>query len=111
MSLALYQSDDFWADMLKQVDWYRDHASPEVAERYIDAVEFTLDALVKTPGLGRRRFVGWPELAGIRSWKVQRPFQRHLIFYRFDDETLFAERTLHGSRDLPGILLQHPVDE
>lgn len=110
MSLVLNRSDDFWADMLRQVDWYRDHASPEIAERYINAVELTLDALIKAPRMGRLRFVGWLELAGIRSWKVQRPYQRHLIFYRFDDKKLFAERILHGSRDLPRVLGQ-PIDE
>ena len=41
MRLALQQSDYFWADIQKQVDWYRDKASPEVAERHIAAVEAT----------------------------------------------------------------------
>lgn len=67
MSLALRQSDYFLADLRKQVDWYRDHASPEIAERYVNAVEAALRELVKTPGLGRPRFQTWPELAGIRS--------------------------------------------
>ena len=62
MSLVLHRSDDFWADMLRQVDWYRDNASPEIAERYVDAVESTLGALIKTPDMGRPRFVDWPEL-------------------------------------------------
>ena len=39
MSLGIRQSDYFWADLLKQVDYYRDHAGPKVAERYVDAVE------------------------------------------------------------------------
>ena len=42
MRLALQQSDYFWGDLQKQVDWYRDNASSEVAERYIAAVEATL---------------------------------------------------------------------
>jgi plasmid stabilization system protein ParE len=29
-----------------------------------------------------------------------------LIFYRFDEETLMAERVIHGARDLPRRLLQ-----
>lgn len=56
MSLVLSRSDDFWADLLRQVDWYRDNASPEIAERYIDAVELTLDALIKAPGMGEIAF-------------------------------------------------------
>jgi toxin ParE1/3/4 len=108
---SVRQSDDFWFDMLKQVDWYREKASPEVAEGYINAVEATLQSLAKTPGLGRPRFPSWPELAGIRSWRVERPYQRHLIFYRFDEESLVAERIIHGARDLPRRLLRSPYDE
>jgi plasmid stabilization system protein ParE len=52
MIRSVRQSDDFWFDMLKQVDWYREKASPEVAERYINAVEATLESLAETPGLG-----------------------------------------------------------
>jgi toxin ParE1/3/4 len=108
MRLVIAQADEFWTDFQRQVDWYRDHAGPEVAERYVDAVEATLQELAKTPGIGRPRFIGWPELVGIRSWRVQRPYHRHLVFYRFDNETLFAERILHGARDLPRHLLQSP---
>jgi plasmid stabilization system protein ParE len=74
VSLALQQSDFFWADLAKQVDWYRDRASPEVAARFVDAVEQTLNKLTKTPGIGRLRFVGWPELEGMHSFRVQRLF-------------------------------------
>jgi toxin ParE1/3/4 len=111
MILVVRQSDDFWADMLKQVDWYREKASPEVAEGYVNAVEATLLSLAKTPGLGCPRFVRRPELAGIRSWRVEPPYQRHLIFDRFDEELLMAERIIHGARDLPRRLLQSPNEE
>jgi plasmid stabilization system protein ParE len=74
--------------MLKQVYWCREKASPAVAEGYVNAVEATLQTLAENPGLGRPRFLRRRELAGIRSWRVERPYHRHLIFYRFDDETL-----------------------
>jgi len=110
MSLVIAQSDDFWMDLQRQVDWYRDRAGPEIATGYVDAVEVTLEELAKAPGIGRPRFKDWPELAGIRSWRVQKPYHRHLIFYRFDNETLFAERVLHGARELPRRLLQSPYE-
>ena len=81
MSRSLQRADDCWADLTRQVDWYRDEASPEVAERFVDAVEATLSVLAEQPGLGRARFRNWPELEGIRSFRVQRPFHRFLIFY------------------------------
>ncbi len=106
MIRVVRQSDCFWADLLRQVDWYREKAGPAVAEGYVNAVEATLQALAKTPGLGCPRFQHWPELAGIRSWRVDRPYHRHLIFYRFDEETFIAERIIHGARDLPRRLLR-----
>jgi len=110
MSLRLQQSDELWADLANQVDWYRDHAGAGVAERYVAAVEATLRDLAATPGLGRPRFRGWPELAGIHSWRVRKPFHRHLVFYRFDETTLWAERVIHGARDLPRRLRESPLD-
>jgi len=105
MIRVVRRADVFWADMLKQVDWYREKAGPEVAEGYVNAIETTLQTLTKTPGLGRPRFPRWRELVGIRSWRVERPYHRHLIFYRFDEDTLIAERVIHGARDLPCRLL------
>jgi toxin ParE1/3/4 len=110
MSLALAQSEYFWVDLQRQVDWYRDTAGSEIAVRYVDAVQATLQQLTNAPGIGRLRFIKLPELYGIRSWRVQKPFHRHLIFYRFNDTALFAERVIHGARDLPRRLLQSPYE-
>jgi toxin ParE1/3/4 len=106
MIRLIRQSDCFWEELLKQIDWYREKASPEVAEGYVNAVEATLQALARDPGLGRPRFLNWPKLVGLRSWRVDRPYHRHLVFYRFDEETLFAERIIHGARDLPRRLIR-----
>jgi toxin ParE1/3/4 len=111
MIRVIRQSDCFWADMLRQIDWYREKAGPDVAARYVSAVEATLQALARSPGLGRARFEQLPELAGIRSWRVERPYHRHLIFYRFDEKTLIAERVLHGARDLPRRLIRSPNEK
>ncbi len=108
MSRTLEQADLFWADMTRQLDWYRDKAGSAVAIRFVDAVEATLKELAQTPGLGRQRFRDWPELSGIHSFRVRPPFQRLLIFYRFDESTLFAERLIHGARDLPRRLRERP---
>jgi plasmid stabilization system protein ParE len=105
---SLQRADCFWADLARQVDWYRDEACPEVAERFVDAVEATLNVLMRQPGLGRARFQKWPELQGIRSFRVRKPFHRFLIFYRHEKPTLFAERLIHGGRDLPRRLLESP---
>ena len=108
MKLSLQQSDHFFIDLTRGVDWYRDHAGSEIAGRFVDAVEATLAGLVRTPAQGRLRFKDWPELAGIRSFRVQRPYGRWLIFYRFANSSIYAERLIHGTRDLPRRLRQSP---
>jgi len=111
VKLLLQRADFFWADFARQVDWYRDEASSEVAERFVVAVEATLNVLVKQPDIGRARFQKWPELAGIRSFRVRKPCHRFLIFYRHDISVLFAERLIYGGRDLPRRLLESPYAE
>ena len=111
MTLRLKRSEHFWADLERRVDWYRDHAGPEIAEGFVSVAQSTLIALCQTPGLGRPRFKTWPELAGIRSFRIQPPFHRHLIFYRFDETSLLVERLIHGARDLPRRVTQSPFEE
>lgn len=111
MTLRLERSEYFWADLERRVDWYRDQAGPEVAGRFVSAAQSTLTALCQTPGLGRPRFKTLPELAGIHSFRVQPPFHRHLIFYRFNETSLLAERLIHGARDLARRVPQSPFEE
>jgi len=111
VKLSLQRADFFWADLTKQVDWYRDEASPEVAERFVDAVEATLKVLMRQPDLGPARFRKWPGLAGIRSFRVCKPFHRFLVFNRHNGSNLFAERLIYGGRDLPRRLLESPYAE
>ena len=47
MNLSLRQSDYFWTDLIKQVDWYREHATPEIAEHFVDNVQTTLNQLTR----------------------------------------------------------------
>ena len=95
-------------NLTQQVDWYRDKASPAVSLRFVDAIKATLLSLMDQPGMGRARFRNWPELQGVRSFRVRKPFHRFLVFYRFDDKTLFAERLIYGGHDLPRRLLERP---
>jgi plasmid stabilization system protein ParE len=110
MSLGICLSELFSEDVSRQSRWYEEHANGEVAERFVTAVEATLQALAKNPTLGRLRFQPRRALVGIRSFQVQSPYHRHLIFYRFDEEMLIAERAIHGARDLPRRLLRPSWD-
>jgi toxin ParE1/3/4 len=108
MNLALERAEFFIHDFELQAGWYVREANLEVARRYLQALDATLQLLRVQPGLGRTRHFRHPQLKGIRSFRVSPPFNRHLIFYRFDRSTLYAERVIHGMRDLPRRLLEPP---
>lgn len=101
MKLSLLRADTFNADFDQQHRWYLEEAGEELAGRFVVAVENTLQFLSIQPDLGQRRRFRQPALAGIRSFRVEPPFQKILIFYRHNASELSAERLMHGARDLP----------
>jgi len=109
MSLELQVSPYFSADFDRQIAWYTEHASELIARRYADAVTRSLGTLCENPDFGPRCEFQHAKLQALRFWQVARPFQKHVIFFRHDEQTLFAERLMHGSRDLPRRLLEPPV--
>jgi toxin ParE1/3/4 len=108
MSLAIQQASFFTADFEKQFGWYVDHAGAEVARRFQAALDTSLTRLSSRPDLGRLRHFRHPSLRGLRSHPVERPFDKILIFYRANEQRLYAVRLLHGARDLPRRLVQPP---
>ena len=108
MRRAIRKSAFFLTDLETQFRWYELEAGWEVAWRYLLAADQTLDRLAEHADLGRLRHFSHPELQGLRSFLVTRPFNRHLIFYRHDDAKLYAVRIMHGARDLPRRLRQPP---
>ena len=109
MSLALGRSEYFFRDVESQYRWYVEKANAEIAIRYLLAVDLTVRDLANQPDLGRIRHFRHVELSGIRSLPVQRPFNRHLVFYRFDAQTVYLVRVMHGARNLPRRLREPPA--
>lgn len=108
MNQALHRSPFFNEDFDRQYRWYLDEAGEEVAERYYNAVLGTLRELTRQPGLGRKRRFRHSDLQSLRSFRVEPPFNVHIIFYRADDRVVTAERVMHGARDLPRRLTEPP---
>jgi plasmid stabilization system protein ParE len=94
-------------DLTLQYRWYLENADEDIAERYLRAVDETIRLVAERPDLGRLRRFAAPELHGIRSLQIQRPFDSHLLFYSSGDG-LRVERVMHGGRDLPERLIEPP---
>lgn len=73
------------------------------ADRFLDAVQATLQRLARHPLSGRRRTFRNRLLRGIRSFRVA-GFPDVLVFYRVTDETIDVLRVLHGARDVDPLL-------
>src|SRR5262245_6491480 len=82
---------------------YLHERDPEVATRFLVAIDRTIDGLALQPFKGRlRRFRG-RDLRGIRSWRVD-DFENYLIFYRGTKERLEILRIKHGAMSFPRAL-------
>ena len=78
--------------------------SPRSALRFLDSVEKTGEWLLSFPEFGAVFESAEPELQGLRLCLVH-DFEKYLLFYRKLGSVLRIERILHGSRDLPKILM------
>lgn len=68
----------FLLDLAEELTWLKDNAGADVAERWYEALQATIQFICKNPHVGRERRDLTP--AGIRSWRM-RGFPRWLIFY------------------------------
>ena len=108
MSLPVEKSQFFETDVTSQFAWYVTEAGEEVAWRFLAAVELTLAKLGKQPDMGSLRRFRNPLLQGLRSFRLEPPFDKLLVFYRSTEQALQAWRLMHGARDLPHRLVEPP---
>ncbi len=106
--MRLEKSDAFREDFALRALWYVRQAGEDVARRFQQAVDATLRLLCEQPGIGRERRFRHPRLQGLRSLVVERPFQRLILFYRVNGESLQAVRLMHSAQDLPRRLAEPP---
>jgi toxin ParE1/3/4 len=76
---------------------------PAAGMRFIPAARASFERLAEHPDIGRTYETTHPRLQGIRIWHM-RGFEKHLIFYRADEQTVFVECVLYGGRDIERLL-------
>ena len=106
--MRVHRTERFDTDVERYFRWYLLETGLDpvdaltLAERFADSVDSVLDFLAKNPDIGRRRFETFGGLEGARSWRLRKPFQRFMVFYRVAGDVLFAERLLEGHSRLAG---------
>jgi toxin ParE1/3/4 len=98
-------------DITRQFRWYLvQQDAPDAAFRFVDAVEESVEQLLRTPNMGAPRELRNPALQGLRVWPVKE-FDEFLIFYVVQADTLRVIRVLHGKRDIDRILKKESADD
>lgn len=69
---------------------------PEIADRFFDAFESTLDDIRRTPKIGGVR--SFQDRIDVRMWFV-RGFRKSLIFYTENTDEIVILRIIHSARD------------
>lgn len=82
-------------DLVETADYLAED-DVEVADRFFDAFEATLDDIRKTPKIGSIR--KYKNQVDIRMWFV-RGFEKSLIFYTESADEIVILRVIHAARD------------
>ena len=77
--------------------------SVATGEKFLDAVEFTIELLSDNPQAGRCRTFHSQAVADLRSWSLGK-FPPYVLFYQVNPHELEILRLLHGARDLPRLV-------
>ena len=90
-------------DFITHYLYIAEHASPEAARRFRQAVEATFAALARMPKIGSPGKVTGGRHAGVRLWRVK-GFGDYLIAYRPHAEGITIERLIHAKQDYSRVL-------
>jgi len=90
-------------DILRQYRYYLTREAFDAAARFMDAVEQSIELLVKRPEAGSPKPLSNTTLTGLRSWPVK-DFDDFRIYYLVRGDVIRVIRVLHGKRDLRSVL-------
>lgn len=79
-----------------------DETGPQLALRFVAALEQAMRHVASFPDSGSPRYARLMDHAGLRSWRVKTfPY---LVFYVAGSAQIDVWRVLHGERDIPSCL-------
>jgi toxin ParE1/3/4 len=81
--------------------------NPDIAARFVDAFEESVDRLARMPYIGVAVPLDAPSLFGLRRWPIK-GFEKYLVFYLVFENTIDIVRILHAAQDITAILEDEP---
>ena len=92
-------------DVESALEYYAREAGPNVALRFIDAVQASYRQIGDHPGAGSPRYAHELSLPGLRSRALKR--YPYMVFYVELEDHVAVWRVLHAQRDIPGWMRGH----
>lgn len=89
-------------DILDAIDYYLSQAGTAIAERFVDALDRTMDALQRRPGAGSLAFADALDINDLRFMALKAfPYA---IFYQEPGTEINVLRVLHHGRDVMSLI-------
>ena len=98
---------DVQSDLIRYVRHLANY-NPKAGEDFATAAETTFEGIAQFPSLGRLRRWRHPELVGVRSRVMPRPFGAWLVIYREMSHAVEILRVLHGAVDVETRIIERP---
>ncbi len=93
-------------DMVQQWVWYAETAGVEVADRFLEAANSTMELLAAQPESGKLFQARKRSLQGMRWFPISDGFENILLFYFPLEDGVDVVRVVHGSRDLERLVVE-----
>jgi toxin ParE1/3/4 len=90
-------------DILSNAEYLEEHGSAETAQRFLEAIQNTSEALARMPKVGTLCAFQSPALRRLRRWPVK-GFENWLIFYQPKRNGVEIVHLIHGARDIESLL-------
>jgi toxin ParE1/3/4 len=97
-------------DIIRQFRYYLLEDANEIATRFLDAVDESIEAICQMPHIGAPTQFKNTIFSGLRTWTVK-GFEDMLIFYVVQPDVVRVVRVLHGRRDIKRIMERDKSDE
>ena len=102
--MKIFRRDQALSDLADHA-FYLAQDDSDVADRFLDAFENTVERLSQMPYIGTTYPSQNPACFGLRRWAIK-GFEKYLIFYLVFGDAVDIIRVLHTSRDLERILAE-----
>jgi toxin ParE1/3/4 len=92
-----------WSEISAQLDYLEEEAGLETAERFLDQLIASFEALSLLPKMGALCGFRKSKTRRLRRWRVK-DFENWLIFYQAKRNGVEIIHVMHGARDIESLL-------